>query len=101
MGRAARAAPARLDGERLTACGSGVVRSAYSASVCLSWNLRNAGERRRYFTTGEWSRAAQRPLGMDASRPALAACKTLGMPGKAGRALYRPYKSSGLAALHV
>ena len=44
-GRAARAAPVRLDGVRSTACGSGVVRSAYSASQYANLsNLRNAPE---------------------------------------------------------
>ena len=59
-GRAARAASLRLDGVRSTACGSGVVRAAHSASSANLSKLRNAGHRRAIFTTGEWWRISKR-----------------------------------------
>ena len=59
-GGAATAAPVRLDGVRSTACGSGVVRAAHSASSANLSKLRNAGDRRAVFTTGEWWRISKR-----------------------------------------
>ena len=67
-GGAARAAPVRLDGVRSTACGSGVVRAAYSASVCQSLEVekrRRAIDRRRFSTSIARSRAVHGTLRID------------------------------------
>ena len=67
-GGAARAAAVRRDGVRSTACGSGVVRSACSASVCQSLEVeKRAGaiDRRRFLTCIERSRAVHGTLRID------------------------------------
>ena len=101
-GGAATAAPVRLDGVRSTACGSGVARAAYSASVCQSLEVEKMPEIGALFLLPvSGGASANGTLQITTSNLGPSGCETLAKARRRGAALYRPYKSSGLAALHV
>ena len=101
-GGAATAAPVRLDGVRSTACGSGVARAAYSASVCQSLEVEKMPEIGALFLLPvSGGASANGTLQITTSNLGPSGCETLAKARRRGAALYRPYKSSGLAALRV